>query len=127
MTLQALDGDLSGYLDAGEWPVVGAVSGDVGAGSDELRSTIEERRMLVERMQELDRRISGLRGAAAGVEDPLLGVDATLVDGELTLRDREGRVIGRWTAKDPAALLEAIRRSAVPAPEFTPAGEPESK
>ncbi|MBM4098931.1 MAG: S41 family peptidase [Planctomycetes bacterium] len=118
---------MQGYLDAGEWPVVGAVSGDVGAGSDELRSTIEERRMLMERMQELNRRISGLRGAAAGVEDPLLGVDATLVDGELTLRDREGRVIGRWTAKDPAALLEAIRRSAVPAPEFTPAGEPESK
>ena len=83
--------------------------------------------MILERMQDVDRRISGLRGAAVGLEDPLLGVDASIVDGEITLRDREGRVVGRWTAKDPAALLEAIRRAAVPAPEFTPAREPESK
>lgn len=118
---------MQGYLDSGEWPVVGAVSGDVGAGNDELRASIEERRMLLDRVQEVDRQISRLKGQAAGVEDPLLGADVSLVDGELTLRDREGRVIGRWIAKDPAALLEAIRRSAVPGPEFTPAGEPESK
>ena len=118
---------MQGYLDACEWPVVGAVSGDVGAGNDELRASIEERRMLLDRVQEVDRQISRLKGQAAGVEDPLLGADVSLVDGELTLRDREGRVIGRWIAKDPAALLEALRRAAVPGPEFTPAGEPESK
>lgn len=122
----ALDA-MQGYLDGCEWPVVGSVSGDVGAGNDELRASIEERRMLLDRMQEIDRQISRLKGQAAGVDDPLLGADVSLVDGELTLRDREGRVIGRWIAKDPGALLEAIRRAAVPGPEFTPAGEPESK
>lgn len=118
---------MQGYLDGCEWPVVGAVSGDVGAGNDELRASIEERRMLLDRMQEVDRQISRLKGQAAGVEDPLLGADVSLVDGELTLRDREGRIIGRWIAKDPAALLDAIRRTAVPGPEFTPAREPESE
>jgi hypothetical protein len=37
---------------------------------------------------------------------------------------RDGQVVGRWIVKDPAALRGSIGSGAVPAPEFTPARDP---
>ncbi|MFO0962909.1 MAG: S41 family peptidase [Phycisphaerales bacterium] len=116
-----------GFLDAGEWPVVGDLSGDVGAANDELRASLELRRRLLEELRRTDREISKLRGAGGGVDDPLLAGDAPYIDAELLLRDREGRVIGRWIVKDPKALRRGIAEGANPAPEYTPASEPEGK
>ena len=118
---------IQGYLDMVEWPVVGDLSGDIGAGSDELRLSIEYRRRLLDELQKTDQTISTLRGAGAGVDDPLLGNDASLIDGAVELRDRDGHVIGRWIVKDPSALRTGIGASAIPAPEYTPAREPEGK
>lgn len=118
---------IQGYLDMVEWPVVGDLSGDIGAGSDELRSSIEYRRRLLDELQKTDRAISTLRSAGAGVDDPFLGNDASLIDGAVELRDRDGHVIGRWIVKDPSALRTGIGASAIPAPEYTPAREPEGK
>lgn len=118
---------IQGYLDMVEWPVVGDLSGDVGAGSDELRSSIEYRRRLLDELQKTDQAISTLRSSGAGVDDPLLGNDASLIDGAVELRDRDGHVIGRWIVKDPSALRTGIGASAIPAPEYTPAREPEGK
>jgi len=118
---------MQGYLDAWEWPQVGDVSGDVGAGNDELRASLEQRRYLLELLRTNDRRISELRDTGAGVDDPLLAGDAALIDGEVVVRDREGRVVGRWIVKDPAKLRDGIGSGAAPAPEFTPAREPEGK
>jgi carboxyl-terminal processing protease len=118
---------IQGYLDMVEWPVVGDLSGDIGAGSDELRSSIEYRRRLLDELQKTDQAISTLRSAGAGVDDPFLGNDASLIDGAVELRDRDGHVIGRWIVKDPSALRTGIGASAIPAPEYTPAREPEGK
>ena len=118
---------MQGYLDMVEWPVIGDLSGDVGAGNDELRSSIEYRRRLLDELHKTDQTISTLRGGGAGVDDPLLGNDASLIDGAVELRDREGHVIGRWIVKDPSALRTGIGASAIPAPEYTPAREPEGK
>ena len=118
---------IQGYLDMVEWPVVGDLSGDIGAGSDELRSSIEYRRRLLDELQKTDQAISTLRSSGAGVDDPLLGNDASLIDGAVELRDRDGHVIGRWIVKDPSALRTGIGASAIPAPEYTPAREPEGK
>jgi carboxyl-terminal processing protease len=118
---------IQGYLDMVEWPVVGDLSGDVGAGNDELRSSIEYRRRLLDELHKTDQAISTLRGAGAGVDDPLLGNDASLIDGAVELRDRDGHIIGRWIVKDPSALRTGIGASAIPAPEYTPAREPEGK
>jgi carboxyl-terminal processing protease len=116
---------LQGFLDAGEWRAVGDLSGDVGAGNDELRESLETRRELLRRLRGEDARISELRDAGAGVDDPLLAADADLIDGEVTVRDRDGRVVGRWIIKDPAALRGTIGGAAAPAPEYTPATERE--
>ncbi len=116
---------LQGFLDAGEWRTVGDLSGDVGAGNDELRASLEARRELLRRLRGEDARISELRDAGAGVDDPLLAADADLIDGEVTVRDRDGRVVGRWIIKDPASLRGTIGGAAAPAPEYTPATEPE--
>jgi carboxyl-terminal processing protease len=116
---------LQGFLDAGEWRAVGDLSGDVGAGNDELRACLETRRELLRRLRGEDARISELRDAGAGVDDPLLAADADLIDGEVTVRDRDGRVVGRWIIKDPASLRGTIGGAAAPAPEYTPATEPE--
>ena len=118
---------IQGYLDMVEWPVIGDLSGDIGAGSDELRSSIEYRRRLLDELQKTDQAISTLRSAGAGVDDPFLGNDASLIDGAVELRDRDGHVIGRWIVKDPSALRTGIGASAIPAPEYTPAREPEGK
>ncbi len=118
---------IQGYLDMVEWPVVGDLSGDIGAGSDELRLSIEYRRRLLDELQKTDQTISTLRSSGAGVDDPLLGNDASLIDGAVELRDRDGHVIGRWIVKDPSALRTGIGASAIPAPEYTPAREPEGK
>ena len=118
---------IQGYLDMVEWPVVGDLSGDVGAGNDELRSSIEYRRRLLDELHKTDQAISTLRGGGAGVDDPILGTDASLIDGAVELRDRDGHVIGRWIVKDPSALRTGIGASAIPAPEYTPAREPEGK
>ena len=118
---------MQGYLDAWEWPAVGDVSGDVGAGNDELRASLEQRRYLLELLRGNDRRISELRDSGAGVDDPLLAADAALIDGEVVVRDRDGRVVGRWIVKDPSKLRDGIGSGAAPAPEFTPAREPEGK
>ena len=37
---------------------------------------------------------------------------------------RKDPVVGRWIVKDPAALRGSIGSGAVPAPEFTPARDP---
>lgn len=116
---------MQGYLDAGQWPIVGDLSGDVGAGNDELRASLEYRRRLLDELQKTDRAISSLRGTGAGIDDPLLRDEAPLIDGEILLRDREGRVVGRWILKDPGALKRGLREGAEPAPEYTPAREPE--
>jgi hypothetical protein len=118
---------IQGYLDMVEWPVIGDLSGDVGAGNDELRSSIEYRRRLLDELHKTDQAISTLRGGGAGVDDPILGTDASLIDGAVELRDRDGHVIGRWIIKDPSALRSGIGASAIPAPEYTPAREPEGK
>jgi len=118
---------MQGYLDMIEWPVVGDLSGDVGAANDELRASLEHRRRLVEELRKTDAAISGLRAGGAGVDDPQLAEDASLIDAEVELRDREGRVVGRWIGKDPAKLRDGIGSGAAPAPEFTPAREPEGK
>ena len=101
------------------------LQGDVGAGNDELRSSLEYRRRLLDELQKTDRTITSLRGTGAGVDDPLLRDEAPLIDGEIVLRDREGRVVGRWILKDPGALKRGLREGAEPAPEYTPAREPE--
>ena len=116
---------MQGFLDAGQWPVVGDLSGDVGAGNDELRASLEYRRRLLEELQKTDQSISTLRGTGAGVDDPMLRDDAPLIDGEIVLRNREGRVVGRWILKDPGALRRGLREGAEPAPEYTPARDPE--
>jgi hypothetical protein len=54
----------------------------------------------------------------------VIAPDASLIDGEVLLRDRDGQVVGRWIVKDPAALRGSIGSGAVPAPEFTPARDP---
>lgn len=118
---------MQGFLDAVEWPVVGDLSGDVGAGNDELRATLEYRRRLLAELRQADDAISTLRNAGAGVDDPLLADDASLIDGAVEVRDRQGRIVGRWILKDPAALRGTIGSAATPAPEFTPAKEPEGK
>jgi hypothetical protein len=115
---------LQGYVDMMEWPVVGDLSGDVGAGNDELRSNLEFRRKLLEELRRTDAAISSLRATGAGVDDPVIAPDASLIDGEVLLRDRDGQVVGRWIVKDPAALRGSIGSGAVPAPEFTPARDP---
>lgn len=116
---------MQGFLDAGQWPIVGDLSGDVGAGNDELRASLEYRRRLLDELQKTDRAISTLRGTGAGIDDPLLRDEAPLIDGEIVLRDRDGRIVGRWILKDPGALKRGLREGAEPAPEFTPAREPE--
>ncbi len=118
---------LDGFLDAGEWPVVGDLSGDVGADNDELRTSLEFRRRLLEELRKTDRAISLLRGGGAGVDDPLLADEAPLIDGDILLRDRDGRIVGRWIVKDPKALRRTLGDGATPAPEYTPAREPEGK
>ena len=118
---------MQGFLDAGEWPVIGNLSGDGGAGDDELRANLEYRRRLLDELHKTDAAISSLRSSGAGVDDPLLSADASLIDGEIEIRDREGRIVGRWIVKDPGAVRGSIGTGAVPAPEFTPAREPEPK
>lgn len=113
---------MQGYVDRGEWPVVGDLSGTIGAVNDELRAQLDLRRRLLAELAKTERSITTLRSQGAGVDDPVLGADAVLIDGELVIRDRDGREVARVQIKDPDALRKAMREVGTPAKKAAPEG-----